>query len=232
MILNRQKIQRMMAGSTTVIDSGSRASISSSGSSTPVANTKRSVSNASSNYQAVTLVWSSAKCWRLNQNGSHAAYIYYHTFCKDEWFADYQEAAGVKYSVGDIIAYNADYDAKGSFLKEGRFGVSKTDNFLAYSGETSFIEAVNSIQGKDIVALFDAVAIPSAASSTGKRITIKNCGTANSDRKAVLDVYAVASQFFDYIFEYPVVAHLHDSISLNPGETVELCSDGNYWLKL
>lgn len=234
MILNRQTIRRMTNGSTIVTDSGSTSSAGSSRGSSTETKTKSAVSRTNSNYQAIALVWSSAKCWRLNQNGSHSIYIYYHTLCKDQWFTAYQEAAGIKYSVGDIIVYNAAYDIKGSFFSEGRFGVSKADNFLAYVGDSSLIEAVNSLQGKDIVALFDAVAIPSAASCTGKRITIKNCGTASADHKAVLCVYAVSSQFYDYIYDYPTVEkeHLYDHISLNQGETVELWSDGAYWIKL
>lgn len=198
-------------------------------------------------YQPLTLIWSYKKCWEFVPGGGNQILIYYHTACTDQWFLNYKtayhNATGETISVGDIIVYNAAYDPDDKFFTEGRFGVVSTgttiDNFLAYAGETSIIEAVNSLQGTDIVALFDEVAIPSAASCGGKHIVIKNRGTASTGHTAELDVYAVknnnvASQFFDYIVDYPngTTGHLSNHITVHPGETVEIFSDGNYWVKI
>ena len=191
-------------------------------------------------YQTLTLVWSYKKCWELGTDGTHSIYIYYHTLCTDQWFLDYQEQDGQSFSPDDIIEYHEESDPYGDFFTSGNFGVTSSDNFLAYTGESSVVKAVNTLLANNTVALFDMIAIPSASEYAGKRIEIKNTGTAGGGYTGVLTVYAkknsndVAHQFFTLVEGYPDYAsgNVHESISLNPGESVELWSDGTYWVKL
>jgi hypothetical protein len=82
------------------------------------------------------------------------------------------------------------------------------------------------------------VAIPSPADYAGKRIEIKNRGTGQDlyvyGPVDTANPHQFLSKFYNLIEDYPnnVSGRVFDHISINPGDAVELWSDGTYWVKI